>query len=76
MPLDTPVVVDVMLKPRPSITPHFLGRDSLVGKLSSQHFLPRHHLETGPNISVLSGMGGAGKTQVALKFAAEYEKRY
>lgn len=29
-----------------------------------------------PSISVLTGLGGSGKTQIAVKFAAEFESRY
>ncbi|PVF99824.1 TPR-like protein [Serendipita vermifera] len=42
-------------------------------------FLVERLLETGTNgqrILVLSGLGGSGKTQMALKFARDYEHRY
>jgi anion-transporting ArsA/GET3 family ATPase len=42
-------------------------------------FLVGMLLETeadGQRIVVLSGLGGSGKTQMALKFARDYEHRY
>lgn len=29
-----------------------------------------------PAITILSGLGGSGKTQTALKFALEFESKY
>lgn len=74
--IDSPVLLDILIKPRPSGTPYFIGRESILKRLYEQHFLEGVN-RTGqlPAISVLSGMGGAGKTQIALKFAQEYEKR-
>jgi adenylylsulfate kinase-like enzyme len=31
---------------------------------------------TQPKMTVLTGLGGSGKTQIALKFASEFEERY
>jgi hypothetical protein len=31
---------------------------------------------SGPTITVLSGLGRSGKTQISLKFALEYEEKY
>jgi hypothetical protein len=42
-------------------------------------FLVERLLETendGQRILVLSGLGGSGKTQMALKFARDYEHRF
>lgn len=66
--------VKIVLKPRPSVTPHFVGRDDILDKLRETHF--SEHPHQGPAISVLSGLGGSGKTQTALKFALEFETRY
>lgn len=53
--------------------PLFTGRRSLLDKM-------KHHLITAPEkedrpVFVLQGMGGAGKSEVAAKFAAENRDR-
>ncbi|CAG7846115.1 SubName: Full=Uncharacterized protein {ECO:0000313/EMBL:CCA66819.1} [Serendipita indica DSM 11827] len=64
-----------LLKPRPSLVPYFIGRDVFLDALISTHFSNplAHH---SAFISVLVGLGGSGKTQLALRFALEYESRF
>ncbi|PVF92564.1 hypothetical protein CPB86DRAFT_684799, partial [Serendipita vermifera] len=66
---------DLGLKPRPSVVPYFVGRQDVLDALRLAHLHGSSQLD-GPTISVLAGLGGSGKTQISLKFALEYEKRY
>ncbi|PVF94730.1 hypothetical protein CPB86DRAFT_740055 [Serendipita vermifera] len=64
------------LKPRPPLVNGFVGRDDILEAMRRIHFesaLPRG---TTPRVTVLTGLGGSGKTQIALKFALEFEERY
>lgn len=54
--------------------PFFLGRDDLVEKL-------RNHLQAGQTTALtqpqaISGLGGIGKTQIALEYAYRYRQEY
>jgi adenylylsulfate kinase-like enzyme len=40
------------------------------------HFGDAPSRRAQPKVSVLTGLGGSGKTQIALKFASEFEERY
>ncbi len=68
----TPPPVQIRTKPAPSSI--FTGRKVIMEKLDV-FFSPREP-GTGPRREyVLHGMGGAGKTQTALKFAQTYQDR-
>jgi len=72
--VDSVTVIEVRLKPRPSLVENFIGREDILNSLRRTHVTNRSsHLRT-PAITVLSGLGGAGKTQTALKFALEFEE--
>jgi signal recognition particle GTPase len=64
------------LKPRPSVVPFFVGRQDILDALRSAHVNNSPSQMDTPTISVLAGLGGAGKTQTSLKFALDYEERY
>jgi Holliday junction resolvasome RuvABC ATP-dependent DNA helicase subunit len=61
-------------KPRPPLVKGFVGRKDILDKMSYTHFEDTSHCET-QKVTVLTGLGGSGKTQIALKFAAEFERR-
>ena len=71
---DSVRVLDMELAPRPSIVPNFVGRVDVLAKLRRYHLEDNNSTERRPRVSVLAGIGGAGKTQCALKFALEYEQ--
>jgi hypothetical protein len=71
---DSVTVMEVRLKPRPSLVENFIGREDILESLHRTHITDRSsHLRT-PAVTVLSGLGGAGKTQTSLKFALDFEE--
>lgn len=58
--------------PRPS--PKFTGRKRYLDHLH-EFFLAHTSLQDANRVFVLHGMGGAGKTQICLKFAEMYQNR-
>jgi Holliday junction resolvasome RuvABC ATP-dependent DNA helicase subunit len=64
------------LKPRPSVAPNFVGREDILEAMRQRHFAKRSGKTRMPAITVLSGLGGSGKTQIALKFADEFEAKF
>ncbi len=68
-------VIDVALKPRPSVVKNFVGREDILEAMRRTHLTERSTKSQDPAITVLSGLGGAGKTQTALKFALEFEEK-
>ncbi|PVF99685.1 hypothetical protein CPB86DRAFT_689347, partial [Serendipita vermifera] len=67
---------EIGLKPRPSVVPYFVGRQDTLAALRLAHFHDSPSQSDIPTISVLTGLGGFGKTQISLKFALEYEEKY
>ena len=55
-------------------TPYFTGRDKALKTLEA-FFSPLADKSQGGRRFLLYGMGGAGKTQISLKFAEEYSNR-
>jgi signal recognition particle GTPase len=68
-------VVEVALKPRPSLVDNFIGRRDVLEAMHRAHLTNRPTNSNKSVISVLYGLGGAGKTQTALKFALEFEEK-
>ena len=68
-------VIGIALKPRPSLVKNFVGREDILEAMRRNHFAERSTKSQDPAITVLSGLGGAGKTQTALKFALEFEDK-
>ena len=71
-----PVSVQIIgLKPRPALVDNFVGREDVLEAMRQTHITQRPGNPKRSAITVLSGLGGAGKTQTALKFASEFEER-
>jgi signal recognition particle GTPase len=68
-------VIEVALKPRPSVVKNFVGRTDILEAMRRTHLTERSMKSQDPAITILSGLGGAGKTQTALKFALEFEEK-
>ena len=63
------------LKPRPALVENFIGREDVLEAMRQTHLTQRSKNSKRSVITVLSGLGGAGKTQTALKFALEFEEK-
>lgn len=63
------------LRPRPSLTQDFVGRQDILDAMRLTHVDNRSTELQTPAITVLYGLGGSGKTQIALKFALELEQK-
>jgi signal recognition particle GTPase len=68
-------VIEVTLKPRPSVVKNFVGREDILEAMRRTHLGERSTNSREPAVTVLFGLGGAGKTQTALKFALEFEDK-
>ncbi|PVF99249.1 TPR-like protein [Serendipita vermifera] len=66
----------VMLQPRPPLVDGFVGRSDILEAMRHIHFDDASTHQSMPRVTVLTGLGGSGKTQIALKFASEFEGRY
>ena len=75
MTVDSIAVIEVTLKPRPSVVKNFVGRDDILEAMRRTHLGERSTNSHDPAVTVLFGLGGAGKTQTALKFALEFEDK-
>ncbi|PVF91549.1 hypothetical protein CPB86DRAFT_878456 [Serendipita vermifera] len=69
-------VNNAALKPRPPLVEGFVGRSDILSAMYLTHFngAPTH--QQMPTMTILTGLGGSGKTQISLKFASEFEKRF
>ena len=63
------------LKPRPLLVEEFVGREEILNAMRNTHFR-NSSLQRTPIITVLTGLGGSGKTQIALRFASEFEIKW
>jgi Holliday junction resolvasome RuvABC ATP-dependent DNA helicase subunit len=68
-------VIGIALKPRPSLVDNFIGREDVLEVMHRTHLTHRARNSKKSVISVLYGLGGAGKTQTALKFALDFEEK-
>jgi signal recognition particle GTPase len=68
-------VIGITLKPRPSLVKNFVGREDILEAMRRTHLIERSINSQDSAVTVLSGLGGAGKTQTALKFALEFEEK-
>ena len=68
-------MVEIALKPRPSLVDNFIGRRDVLEAMDRTHFTHRRINSKKSAISVLHGLGGAGKTQTALRFALGFEEK-
>jgi Mrp family chromosome partitioning ATPase len=68
-------VIEIALKPRPALVNNFIGREDVLEAMRQTHLTRRSTTSKESAITVLSGLGGAGKTQTALKFALEFEAK-
>lgn len=64
----------VQMRPKPTPSPIFTGRKSIMETLEV-FFSVRPHGSTPRREYLLYGLGGAGKTQIALQFAQKYQDR-
>ncbi|PVF99230.1 TPR-like protein [Serendipita vermifera] len=64
------------LKPRPPLVDGFVGRDDILQAMRCDHFQLTPTRRNTPRVTVLTGLGGSGKTQIALKFASAFEEIY
>ncbi|KAA6412978.1 MAG: hypothetical protein FRX48_02721 [Lasallia pustulata] len=62
-------------KARPRPSPKFTGRKKYLDRLDS-FFFTKTSPRQANRIFLLHGMGGAGKTQICLKFADDYKDRF
>jgi hypothetical protein len=69
------VVIGIALKPRPSLVKNFIGREDVLEAMRRTHFTGRSTNSKDTTVTVLFGLGGARKTQTALRFALEFEQR-
>ncbi|KAG8793400.1 hypothetical protein FRC16_010962, partial [Serendipita sp. 398] len=67
-----------MLKPRPRKVKHFVGRKDILGSMCETHFGDENSIshDDSPVTTILIGMGGSGKTQIAVSFASLFEKKF
>ncbi|KAF2834882.1 FabD/lysophospholipase-like protein [Patellaria atrata CBS 101060] len=65
----------VRVRPQPIPSPIFTGREDVIETLE-KFFSPRPYGPTPRREYLLHGLGGAGKTQVALQFAKKYQNRF
>ncbi|PVF91230.1 hypothetical protein CPB86DRAFT_389523 [Serendipita vermifera] len=69
--LNTISSVERKYRQRPGVVPFFIGRQDVLDHLHQTHIqTPEGEY---PIISVLIGLGGSGKTQIALQFARQFE---
>jgi replication-associated recombination protein RarA len=73
--VDSVAIVEIALKPRPSLVKNFVGRGDVLEAMYRTHLTHRPTNSKEAAVSILYGLGGAGKTQTALRFALEFEEK-
>ncbi|PVF93948.1 hypothetical protein CPB86DRAFT_741455 [Serendipita vermifera] len=66
-------IIEMKYRQRPGVVPFFVGRQDILGHLHRNHRENPRHEGDYPTVSVLTGLGGSGKTQIALQFARQFE---
>ncbi|PVF94733.1 hypothetical protein CPB86DRAFT_817791 [Serendipita vermifera] len=64
----------VSLKPRPPLVDGSVRRDDVLSAMRQAHFEGTLSRRNSPGMTVLTGLGGSGKTKIALTFASEFEE--
>lgn len=64
-----------MFPPPPSLSKNFVGRSNLVQAILEYHLTPLPPTTSGHWTTVLYGLGGIGKTQLAIKISHELRLR-
>jgi replication-associated recombination protein RarA len=65
--------VELAYRQRPAVVPFFIGRQDILDRLQESHIKRTLNEGEESNVSVLTGLGGSGKTQIALQFAKQFE---
>jgi Holliday junction resolvasome RuvABC ATP-dependent DNA helicase subunit len=73
--LDVITPGEMKYKPRPALVPFFKGRQDILNRLMETHIMRPETGHEAITVSVLTGLGGSGKTQIALKIALEFETK-
>jgi Holliday junction resolvasome RuvABC ATP-dependent DNA helicase subunit len=68
--------MEIKYRQRPAVVSFFVGRQDILDHLHETHISNPKPQGDHPIISVLTGLGGSGKTQIALRFAKQFETRY
>lgn len=63
------------LKPRPSLSPNFVPRNGIMERMYADLLNDTSDAVKRLRVGVLTGPGGAGKTQLAVKFVMDFEDR-
>ncbi|PVF92051.1 TPR-like protein [Serendipita vermifera] len=66
----------VNLKSCPPVVKEFIGRNDILERMRRTHFENTNPQQDTPRVTVLTGLGGSGKTQIAVKFASEFKDRF
>ncbi|PVF95186.1 TPR-like protein [Serendipita vermifera] len=72
--LNSITIVEIKYRQRPAVVPFFIGRQDILDRLHEIHVMRPNSEDKYPAISVLVGLGGSGKTQIALQFAKQFER--
>ncbi|PVF94889.1 hypothetical protein CPB86DRAFT_817684 [Serendipita vermifera] len=67
------VSIKLTYKQRPAVVPFFVGRSDILELQHGAHIRNPGPQGNQPVISVLTGLSGSGKTQIALQFASQFE---
>lgn len=74
--LDPHSALRPILGPCPPLVEDFIGREDILTAMYRTHFDAAPSRRQTPIVTVLYGLGGSGKTQIALKFALKFKEKY
>jgi Cdc6-like AAA superfamily ATPase len=69
-------MLETTFPPPPALSNYFVGRSDLVENILAYHESPLPSTSSGHWTTVLYGIGGIGKTQLATKIWQELHHRY